>query len=101
MTDLTTETQNQIKETTNRSEQLSTECQFLMRKLETIEKEKKSLDKKHTQLVTKSQKTEKEFKEELQINACLQVRYVTMDLMDLMALIIDLVLISDGIPLRT
>lgn len=73
MADLTTETQNQIKETSERSEQLSTECQFLMQKLETIEKEKKNLEKKHTQLATKSQKIEKDLKEEKQLNSCLQV----------------------------
>ena len=78
MSDLTTETQNQIKETSERSEQLSTECRFLMQKLETVEKEKKNLEKKHTQLVTKSQKVEKEFKEEKQLNTCLQVSIYTM-----------------------
>ncbi|KAI6647610.1 BRCA1-associated protein-like [Oopsacas minuta] len=72
MSDLTTETQNQIKETSERSAQLSTECQFLMQKLETIEKEKKSLDKKYSQLVTKSQRIEKDLKEERQLNSCLQ-----------------------------
>ena len=76
MADLTTETQNNIKETKNQCEQRSAECQLLMQRLEVIEKEKKNFEKKYSQSLTKSERVEKDLKEERQINTCLRVKYV-------------------------